>query len=957
MVKIVHDIFQVYNREQNAWESDNIELIPSWSENFVQDNTTDSASVKVKYISTNKPNWKSGDWCRIIHLTGNDTGATYIKKTEQITERKSIFDDLKITYDEANRKFIFTVTQNYDYVDNDQNLYISLKVKALFTPYNSATNEEYSFVQNIDTRNGKTFEYTDIPSNYESFVNGSLSYTILTPSKYIYSQPYTKTIDCYVPKNHEQYIIKDITLVYDALNYEWDCQLKLGEPIEITNGICCETRSFTNQIQKKIDGVVYNHEALNHYNILQNILETTPLSEETWANRIKISNIAWLQKQSFNDDTFSEPTLYDVLLNKFDSTLGRTPVLYFDINGETDLPYNNERTEYVLDFLRQDGFDKQTIEYNSLIDGCSQLVINESWQNKGDSVISNFDNLAPLNKITYFADFLWAIPEVDSNERNISNYSTTDNKVWVLKTPYAIKDIISITKMTYTKNITNFVRQTIDFENVFEEKVYNTSELYDKSNVIWFTEGENIIHLNDFYYQENSLSVYKVVYKPIISGRYDEGKDYQVIINQTDGQIAEYRFSKYLEQYKKSLNKADIIVQKTVESWNDIYELGSLVVDGDKQYLITNISIQNRGYDYDVVYQLNENHFRKSDSIVAPQEIRKNIEIGYNGLTDRKSCKIVKLQLSQKSTAEESIDIINNFIDKRLIYSSLISFTTESPQLAKLRFRSTLERADTGVFDEKIIDRLCAFSKCIIDNTFCFNLKYFDNAECGKQKVLHQNVIANNVYWVSSPEQQIPLLYTDGFGEAKYVDISLIHSNSTELADLETSDELTTNNALVETSQVINQTTNYPLTTGIEPNKIKYLATYNMIKYNKDMLDIFNFTLGFKVETDNNIILCKAFFNKNTISNNYSRLAYVSSNLNNVKEEDLISFPSEYKSIFGGTLQDNTINITYNGERFDYKAIKSIVLWNEDKEPVIIINDIDKVDESYLPGTNIKINC
>lgn len=948
--------FEVYSRQLNIWESNNIKLMPGWNENFVQDKTTDSGSVKVKYCSANKPNWKSGDWCRIIHLTGNEIGATYTKKTEQIIECKSIFDDLKITYDEANRKFIFIVTQNYSFVnDNGFEEHIYVRVNTLFTTESGT--EEFTFIKELNTLNQKEFEYTEIPINYENFVDGSLSYTIQTSTGYLYSQPYTKTIDYYIPKNHEQYIIKDITLVYDKLNDEWDCQLKLGEPIDITNGICCETRSFTNQIQKKIGRTIYSHETLNHYNVLKNILETTPLSEETWANRIKISNIAWLQKQSFNDDTFSEPTLYDVLLNKFDSTLGRTPVLYFDINGETDLPYNNKRTEYVLDFLRQDGFDKQTIEYNSLIDDCSQLVTNESWQNKGDGVISNFDNLAPLNKITYFADFLWAIPEVNSNERNVSNYSTTDNKVWVLKTPYAIKDIISITKMTYTGSLSDFSRKTINFENILEEKVYNTSELYDQTNVIWFTEGENIIHLNDFYYQDNSLSVYRVVYKPIISGRYDEGKDYQVIINQNDGQIAEYRFSKYLEQYKKSLNKADIIVQKTVESWNDIYELGSLVIDGDKQYLITNISIQNRGYDYDVVYQLNENHFRKSDSIVAPQEIRKNIEIGYNGLTDRKSCKIVKLKLSQKSTVDDNIDVINNYVNKSLLYSALLSFRPAVPQLAKIRFRSILKRTNVEVYDEKIIDRLCAFSKCVIDNTFCFNLKYFDNAECGKQKILHQNVIANNVYWSSSPEQQIPILYTDGFGEAKYVDISLINSNSESLSDIETTDPLTTQRELIRTTEVINQTTNYPLTTGIKPNKIKYLATYNMIKYNKDMLDIFNFTLGFKIETDNNIILCKAFFNKNTISNNYSRLAYVSSNLNNVKEEDLIDFASEYKSIAGGTLQDNTINITYNGERFDYKAIKSIIFWNEDKEPVMIINDIDKVDESYLANTNIKINC
>lgn len=856
-MKIVNDIFQVYNREQNIWESDNISLMPGWSENFVLDKTTDTAKIKLKYKGSIIPNWNNGDWCRIIHLQSSDKNATYNKIIE----------------------------------------------------------------------NGKTV---------------------------------------YIPKNHEQYIIKNPIMVYDELNGEIDIQLELVEPIEITNGIICETMSFTNQIEKTIDNVIYIHDKLNHLNVLEKILKITPANNDinkSWYSRIKILNSDLLNKIAFNDDTFSEPTLYDILMNKYDSSVGRTPVMYFDINGETDKPFNLERTEYVLDFIRQDGLDKPVIDYETFSKDASQIILNKPYKNKADGIVSNIDNLATTTKPIYISDYLWAIPEVNSNERIISTYDdASEIGVWILKLPFKIKQIIKLTRLDITvSGLPSAIRrQTVDLtNNVLEESQYTASDNYNKRNVIWFKQGENIIHLNDFYFNDRKLSIYRVEYQALNSMRYDNGKDFQTIVNQVDGQIAEDRLSKYLKEYQLSMNKSDIIVQKTIENWNKLSDIGQRVIDGDKTYIITNVSIQNRGYDYDIVYQLNENHIRKSDSITAPQNIRKNVAIGYDALADRKTCLIKNYGLSLKHTITG-----DDGIDKNILYSSLISSNVstnfKSPQLAYLTFKSDLKKQD-GTIVKNEIKRLCTLSMTTINNTFCFTMIYYNNAECGKQKKLYQYIDTDTLAQVYlSPKEQVPILYTDGFGEIQTFDLRLIYINGDNLnnvyvdADTNPQEYL---NVIQETNKSVSQTTNYPLVDGIEDEDIVNIATINGINYFKDMLDMFNYTIGFKVDTDDNIILCKAFFKRSYMFDNYSGLSYVSRETTNLSEEDLTTMPNYARSVILSIISENQIVTRYNGTEFDYSTGGSVVYWNADKEPVMIINDIDKVNREMLSGTSIKINC
>lgn len=857
--------FEVYNRQLNKWDSENISIVPGWSENWVLDKTTDTMSLKLKYKSIIAPNFNVGDWCRILHAE----------------------------------------TPSYERVLVKENEFV------------------------------------------------------------------------YKPLNYEQYIIGDITLVENKIAGEWDCQLKLKEPIEITSGILCETMSFTNQISKTVDGVVYTHEPLNHLSVLEKILKVTPANndlQKSWWSRIKICNQAFLENIAFNDETYSEPSLYNILIDKYDSSVGRTPVLYFDINPETDLPNDLSRETYILDFERQDGFNKESINYSDLIAEHNEIIINKSDENFTDGLISNYDNLSPNNVSTYVSENLWAVPEINNNDRELSKYGIDSEKgIWVLKTPHTIKKVNSIKRLTIKQyeqsfdGIAYIERKNEDLTNlILEQKQYLASDKYDTRDVIWFEEGSNIIHLNDYYYNsyaelgltEEIGHIYRVEYEPFVSGRYDLGKDYQTQINQNDSQIDSQKFGDYLKNYFASMNKADIIIQKTVDNFGDIKEVGTRVINNDKNYIITNVAIQNRGYDYEVIYQLNENHIRRNDLIVAPQEIRKDIAIGVDATKERKSMLNFDFNISLNNI--NNLNILNNDI-KDSVYSSLLSnVDVDFIEIAKLNIFSNLSSLN-GIIENKI-DRLCEIARYNINNSFCLNIKYNDNAEAGKQKELKEtngfdieNLTTPKIYNMGSVIRQIPILYTDYFGEFETFNLSFININAEELTDIKVYAGVIGGDVEFDkTNNAISPLVNYPTTDGLENIEIINIIEINNINYYKDMLDTFNYTIAFTVNSDVNIILCKSFFlNSLLLTKNGAKISTIKTYNQNITENDykVTDFISVAEVI--SILEEDGILITLNNE---LNVSKSVVLVDTENNPILIINDFDKTQFNDTFKT-LKLYC
>lgn len=936
--------FEVFNRSIGQWESENIEIVPGWNENWVQDKTTDTMQLKVKYKSITAPNWKKNDWCRILHLE-NENNATYIEKTgnriKKISTSELVIDYSTAVLQPPLLEYTFKLSDNtkakYD----------------LLEPIN------FTFeADGVEQRQG--LYLPDFETTYIGLTVDNLQIV----SDYIWVIEKAQTMK--IPKNHEQFVIKDVTFVYNEIEEQWDCQLELQEPIEITNGISIETRSFTNQGDKIVDGITYKHEALNHLNVLETILKTTPANNDfaqSWFSRINILDKEFLETIPYNDETLSEQNLYGLLLDKYDNAVGRTPVLYFDIDNN-DLPVNLEKDTYILDFLRQDGFDKESIELNDLLENHNKYIINKSGENFTDGLISNFDNLTPNKEATFVAENLWAIPEIDSNERIITQYgSSSDKGIWVLKIPQKIKKINLITRYHFVQsNNANNWQKDVQEIKVLERKQYTAdATLYDTRSVDWYVEGENVIHLNDYYYRASSntntdLWLYRVNFEPLISGRYDLAKDYQTQINQNDSQIDNAKFGKYLKDYLASMNKADLIISKTVNSFNDIVELGTRVIDNSKNYLITNISIQNRGFDYDIVYQLNENHFRRNDSIVASQEIRKNVEIGIDATKERKSMLPYEFKLSLKQTNNE-----NSLNITEQIYSAILTnYANKYPETALLYIK------DENKIE--IFKRLCNFARYVLNNTFCFNMTYFDNAEAGKQKNIDEvgtNVNYNGQQFYTtlqgSPNSQIPVLYTNPFGELPIFDVRFLQTNAQEIENVDLSSFTTDSefgNYILNVIKHTRYSTSYPDVSGnfevdFASEIANPVARIDNINYYKDMLDTFNYTIGFHVDSDENIILCQAFFNNSIlITNTGAKISAIKTYSQNMTENDYGITNYVETSPVTGTLNGNEITIQLANS---LNNAKSVILVDANNKPLLIINDFDKTIGNTFDG--IKLYC
>ena len=1027
------DKFQVYDRSLQTWVDG--ELVNGWQENFVLDKTTDSARIKVKYKGTTMPNWKNGDWCRILHLGENETGATYTMKSF----KGQLVPSLTTVLASGREYSEIVFEQNGDFSDN-----IQYTAKIYYIKNGSITYKEVNF-------NRK-----QLASDYVVTLDGTFDPTQNTDCKIVItsvSKPFVLSYSnntaekrVYIPKNHDQYVIKNINMVVDKVNDEIDIQLTLGEPIEITNGINLETKSFTNQVTKQIDGTTYFHEKLNHFNVLRTLLKITPANENNekivietsgvlyfnsptdfygvgisqgstvggeevveikenyvkikvgnnfyyallgngtvkfdipstnkcWANKIKVVDSEFLESINYNDETLSEQTLYGVLLNKFDSSTGRTPVLYFDINGTTDKPYDTETKKYFLQFERQDGIDKTDVQYDDLVEGCSSIVNSQSDDNFTDGLISNFDNLISDTEEVYPSEVLWALPDVDTPNRSLTGYNQ-HNGSWGIKTPHKIKNVKSITRFLLTQTgqaLTTNLTVTKDVKKnyiILEKKQYEANTNYGSSgadNYVWYEEGSSFIHLNEAIYSPvhptgtsvltGKMILYKVVYNPLISGRYDLGEEYQTQINQTDGQIDNAKFGKYLKEYFNSMNKTDITITKTVESYADIKELGSRVIKDNKIYLITTIGVEGRGFDYNVTYQLNENHMRKSDSVEAPQSIRQNIEIGINATKERKSMLSKKCKLSM-TQVEDNYNVFN--IPKQVLFSSLLDYNSRNyPQIAQIYFKDLLVGSNNSSIIKRNWSMLCQLIGTYLNDTICLNMKYYDNAEAGYKKEMEVNTDGTNVTIYGSVNKHTPIIYTNGFGEFKSFDFKLYNINDEDLETIEQG-TLTPQQFSNKIKAIADTMATFPETTAVDnvQDKVEIASEQNII-YEKDMLDIFNYSLGIKYETDHDIILGSAFFLKNILLNNTACSKKVYMFNKNMTEED---FKREVDvDLMGQNVSSTSLNngeitlVLYNSMTFGNNT-KSIVIGNTD-DAVLIINNADKYFTAGQVIHQIKLYC
>lgn len=820
------------------------------------------------------------------------------------------------------------------------------------------------------------------------------------------------------PKNHEQFIVGGYQYYKTLTGYE--LTVKLIEPIERFRGVLGETLSYTNQTKKVQNGIPYTRDPYNYYTALKRWLQVTPANTDdfgadgeermasghAWWNRLKILDKEFLSDIPFADDTFNEMSLYDVLFNVYDSGTGRTPVAYFDIqptlseelNETSDpkhpkvaLPRNVERDEYLLKFVRQDGLDKPMLEWKDLTankgrgEVCSGVMKREDGANYATGLVSNVTNLSPNTSVTFPAEVLYAVPEALADVRSVINDNyfkvATDN--WGLVLPYNIKNVISLKKimlsgyerLNYDELKGGHITKAdvVDIE-VLEKKEYDAyaHDLSSDPSISWYREGENIVYLRDYSSEDpnnrtiiSDAILYQVIYEPLIDARIMVGDDeYVQQVNQTSSQVDSEKFGKFMTDYLAGMSKADYTIQRTTEHPERYLEyLGRIVNRDGKTYMITNVALRNRNLQYDVFFQLNENHVRKNMAYQAPQTIRQNTAIQYSNIQDRKIVITDELNISLKR--KSNITKPRYLKYRTPVISALLDDNVDSypyggivprqfyPQVTAILNESKEKDQNNNPIQVRL---LCPIVRAVVGNTINFTVCMRDNAIAGKVKHADSfsTGLENAVQDVSYFQRfisQVPLLYTGPFGDIEKTSLTVGRVlKQTEISKTDRLDDY------LDVKNFYNAMLSSPLYfDGAISNE---LVDINGLNIKKDVLEMYNVTYSLKVNCHDGIELCSSFLSKSRLMNAKEKSLYatvkvyffdkhISSNetLSSLKEK---SFNMQYVS-------KENISRELSKRTMEYLEKEGEVTfsWNEypPKMPASLMftyTDLDDVEEKIM---------
>lgn len=675
------------------------------------------------------------------------------------------------------------------------------------------------------------------------------------------------------PKNHEQFIVGGYQYFSSMGGYE--ISMKIVEPIERFRGILGETLSFTNQTSKTQDGVTYVKEPYNYYTALKRWLQVTPANTDNisrdsdnkdpdgiaWWNRITILDKDFLSSLPFADDTFNELSLYDLLLNVYDSGTGRTPVAYFDIDPATGLPRNMKRDEYLLKFIKQDGTDKPILDWSFLTENkghgevLTGLMKREDGANYATGLVANVSNLSSNIVESYPAQNLFAVPEALNPTKRDTTGLGAGAEYWGLRLPYKIKNVIKLEKMEVNGNKIVIYNEVELWRRITEKTIKENKERNAWTEVsdikYFYSEGDNIIYLNDYGYEnlrndykaDGASWLYRIEYMPLIDARVCVGdSEFVQQINQTASQVDSDKFGKFMENYLAGMGKVDFTVQRTTEQPEDYINLiGSRVRKDGKMFMITNVALRNRNFQYDVFFQLNENHTRKNMMYQAPQNIRANTAIQYDNISDRRTNFDIKLHMGLKPISR--ITNFNKLMPNAAVLLNIFGANCDeafSPQAANItnRFRIKTE-------DGKIVDKPYQFSspiiKFVMRNQVSMNIQFYDNATAGVKR----DVEEKGTDPFNRVNSQIPVLYTDPFGEVLSTKIEVVNVAGAAFFDIDAEAKEDNENykyVLNEFNRTLNMQESTTNPKGYVNVNNLVLTTDRFINLQKDMHENYNIT-------------------------------------------------------------------------------------------------------------------
>lgn len=387
----------------------------------------------------------------------------------------------------------------------------------------------------------------------------------------------------------------------------------------------------------------------------------------------------------------------------------------------------------------------------------------------------------------------------------------------------------------------------------------------------------------EYSYESNELSF------PILISN-ESNYDDTVYFNQTSQRIDPNRTARILQTYIDNMSGGSLMVSGNFESWNDIPEEGSVIIDrnNNKKYIVNSITVSEYHHYLDATAQLVEFHAKRRTNMGADT----NLQINYipnNNLVYRKSFKCIQFEF----------DLSTDKVEKENIYKNdKLEFLLKD-NLKSLVFGNLFK---TGSYIYDLIGYPTIFKA---SNNILFNERAYNN------------FIWDFSFYKTNP---IPSNYTNDLG---FVDTSTVYLYK----------------GITE-----EQLNSYPLFNNIVPKK--QLMLENDI--DKDAYEIFDYTLQASYKGINKTIVREEYveellndsgFPKATMcfyDKHFSKYDVISS-----KEEDTVG---KWSITLGSPIYSSdgvyTINITLNNGS-NVMPYKSLVIFNDDK-PLFIKNFVEE---------------
>ncbi len=558
--------------------------------------------------------------------------------------------------------------------------------------------------------------------------------------------------------------------------------------------------------------------------------------------------------------SFNSMTLYNVLFD-IGRSVDRVPEFVYNINDNL----------WELKFKRMDGIGQ--IEHDiSIFDGA---LHKEEYINNGltNSVYSEVKNLVGNEASVFPSEFFGVSAETfDENDTTLTAANA------VIRLPENIKEIIDFRIFAYKVNNLDpishneyYVSLNQDNNFVNEYAGYNTQEnfivseirliekseyekLDDKKRYIPYEKGTNMIDLRNFEWGDGIVvrSVYWEPYQPdpsyynvygVITDIYKcffsikyipvtaddlplmESNNFEinrtVFYNQNETLVDSDKIADNLKNYAFNMSGKDLLKEGTFANWSDIPKIGENVRDlNGNRYVISNVAITVKFDKYDCVFQLNENHTRRSEFVGADTSFML-YNIPDNEIVNRLTLErdIIRLSINEEITNKATSRITPAGIKTYL--NVLAGEDSGIPTYVAINFYST------GVNLQHIFDTMTILPS---GTNISYSIKARDNRVYGRK--LDKNI--TQLY-----------TYTDELGECNYFDLKICQFPYA-----------------VGTNEFNEIVQNYPISSlalnaSIDNNYVT--ANFPTYFYQKDAFERFNFTYQVSYKGARNTIVRKEF--------------------------------------------------------------------------------------------------